>query len=205
MRLIIVSFASLLLLTRPQIGIAQHQQCSAGRSIRDGTCKEGEPLDIHDVPCTGPIEPKELFGSIDFEQKYWRKRPVLIRRHCPETYDALALGDLSRMFPDAIASGEEAGQIQLSSFRDGDEYVRIIMFYANIFLGYLDGASVVYNQVDTMWPHAAAFIKGLTEAFPFFKADHPPSMNLYITPPGSSQVCVCAHCLFRNMRVCKQC
>jgi len=139
---------------------ANVHQCSAGRSIRDGSCNEGAPMDVHEIPCTGPIEAKDLFGSIDFEQVYWRKRPVLIRRHCSETYDNLALGDLSRMFPDAIAGGEENGQVQLSSFRAGDEYVRIIRFYSNIFLGYLDGASVVYNQVDTMWSHGAQFIKG---------------------------------------------
>ena len=128
--------------------------------MHDGSCKAGEPMDVHEIPCTGAISAKDLFADIDFEKVYWRKRPVLLRRHCAATYDKLAFRDLSRMFPDAIAGGEENGQVQLSSFRDGDEYVRIIAFYANIFLGYLDGASVVYNQVDTMWPHAAQFIKG---------------------------------------------
>lgn len=187
------------------------QQCSAGRSLRDGSCKEGEPIDVHEVPCTGPLDAKDLFANIDFEKDYWRRRPVLIRRHCASTFHKLELHDLSRMFPDAIAGGEENNQVQLSSFRAGDEYVRIIAFYANIFLGYLDGASVVYNQVDTMWPHAAKFIKGqprhlhavhmlaqraytsaacpnladLTAAFPtLFSPENPPSMNLYVTPPG---------------------
>ena len=110
-----------------------------------------------------------------------------------------------------LPQGEERHQINLSSFRDGpqrpsppplltphilhtdkfagDEYVRIAMFYANIFLGYLDGASVVVNQVDTHWPHAAAYIKSLTASLgDVFLGSHPPSMNLYVTPPGNNQI-----------------
>jgi len=138
----------------------------------------------------GSIEPKDLFGPLsNFSTAFWRKRPILIKRNCSNTFKSLQINDLVRMFPDVLSDGEQHGNVQVSSMRKGDEYVRIINFYANIFLAYLDGASVTFNQFDMIWPHAAKFSQQLTKDFPtMFLADHPPAMNIYISPPGGNQI-----------------
>jgi len=171
---------------------ANPRQC---KTADDPACTSvsevGEPSDVIEVNCDPPGGAGDILGDNGavFVKTYWNQRPVLIRRNCSSIYDALKVKDLSNFFPDAMAEGEENGQIELSSFRAGDEYVRIIHFYANLFLGYLDGASVVYNQFECFWPEAAYFTQQLYKYLPsIFKEAHHPALNLYVTPPGGNQI-----------------
>jgi len=47
----------------------------------------------------------------------------------------------------------------------------------------------VFNQFETLWPHAASYVKELTQVFPLmFKPHLHPGMNMYITPAGGNQI-----------------
>lgn len=172
-------------------------ECSADSG---GTCPAAleNLLDVVNIGCSsGSISPEILLGPLkaNFEATYWQRRPVLLRRRaasggiCNGTFDEIFDADFATLFPSVFQEAEQRGDIRLMSFSTGDEFAKIDHLYSNLFIGYLDGNSLVFDSFDTHWPDAAHFCQRLSDALPsVFIHGFPPKMNMYITPPGEKQV-----------------
>merc|ERR1712129_445629 len=118
----------------------------------------------------GAVTPQTFLGPLrdNFHATYWQRRPVLIKRRdqagrvCNGTFDEIFNTDFLELFPHVFEKNEKKRQIELQSFDEGDEFERLIDSYPNLFIGYLAGVSVIFNQFDLAWPHAARFSRDLT-------------------------------------------
>ena len=64
-------------------------------------------------------------------------------------------------------------------------YVNLQMLYANMFVAYLDGVSIILNSMDCHWGEVASWALRLRSALPHV-FESAPTLNIYLTPPGAN-------------------
>jgi hypothetical protein len=65
-------------------------------------------------------------------------------------------------------------------------YVNLQQLYANAFVAYLDGVSMIVNSVDCHWGETASWALQLRSALPHV-FESAPTLNVYLTPSGGNR------------------
>jgi len=181
-------------------GTLPSDACTSSEDVEKDSCPAvaDELPDVVELNCSaGAVTAKTLLGPLHdtFHATYWQRRPVFIKRRdsagrlCNGTFDEIFNTDFLELFPHVFETSERREKIELQRFSDGDEFERLIDNYPNIFIAYLAGVSIVFNQFDLIWPHAAHFCREMNKVLPnMVPKGLAPLMNMYITPPGQNQV-----------------
>ena len=190
---------------RRKYGLLEEEGDTEGEDLSGGGCDAGLPTVVWPnatgnaltpAGCAGltsRLDAAEFFrplpgGTDAFVGKYWGRSPLALKRSVCEpnrNYEAAGLDDMARLFPGAFNTIDTAKDLALLSFRTGDMYVNLQRLYANPFVAYLDGVSMIVNSADCHWGDSASWALKLREALPHV-FETAPTLNVYLTPASGS-------------------
>lgn len=157
----------------------------------DVTAASGDALPPGCEGLTNRLDAADFFrplGTGAFVSKYWGRSPLALKRSVCQpnrNYEGAGLEDWARLFPGAFNKIDTADNLALLSFRSGDMYVNLQRLYANPFVAYLDGVSMIINSADCHWGDSASWALKLREALPHV-FETAPTLNVYLTPASGS-------------------
>jgi hypothetical protein len=121
--------------------------------------------------------------SGEFFQKYWEKRPLVIRRNQSVYFGSLlsleevdrVLTTLDRRYPDVVLKNADA-RVSPSNYTSKNGSLDV----AGIYQLFEQGSTITLAFLDTVVPSLTLFCRSLESEFSF-----PMQANVYLTPPGA--------------------